>query len=418
MPEFRVQYLQGGPHQAGQRFVVSTEVNAPDVQSIASVLDVPSHAVLSIQQIDGLQKVDSRLGMGHRLTGGGGTAKSRRPFPVRLFAQELAILMDSGIALLEALQTLREKEASGATYEVLSNLIVCLEQGQSFGQALKAQKQSFDALFTASIEASQATGQVPHALRQHAEYLGWLQNLRGKFLSALIYPAILITVGLLVMFFLITFVIPRFAQIYDEMGSELPALTGALLAVGRVINGNLSIFILLVLGVLALTVWAWHSPMVRNRAVRTLWRMPGLGERMRVIELATLYRTLGMLLKAGVPAVSAVQACVPLVSTSLRASLQAAHGHIRDGARMSDSLHGAFLTTPVSLRMIRVGERSGELGAMLLRAATFYDEEIARFSDFVGRVVSPILMLMMGLMIGTMVLLMYLPIFQVADQIR
>ena len=418
MPEFRVQYLQGGSHHPGQRFVAWTDVNASDVQGIASVLGVPFHAILSIRQIDGLQKEEAGLDMGQWLKRVSKTTSSRHRFPVRLFAQELAILLESGIALLEALQTLREKELNGATCEVLSNLIVSLEQGHSFGHALKAQERSFDALFTASIQASQSTGQVPHALRQHAEYMGWLENLRGKFLSALIYPAILVTVGLLVMFFLITFVIPRFAQIYDEMGTEIPTLTGALLGVGRLINSHISVFALLVFSFLIFAIWAWHSPNIRNHIIRIFWHVPGLGERLGVIELATLYRTLGMLLKAGVPAFSAVQACVPLVSPSLRTGLTAANGRIRDGARMSDSLHEAILTTPVSLRMIRVGESSGEVGAMLLRAATFYDEEIARYSDFVGRVVSPVLMLVMGLLIGIMVLLMYLPIFQVADQIR
>jgi len=163
---------------------------------------------------------------------------------------------------------------------------------------------------------------------------------------------------------------------------------------------------------------AMRSPVVRKAMAAQLWQMPVVGERLRLVELATLYRTLGLLLQAGVSVVSALEASGELVGPALRLQLQGATKRVQEGARLSECLAEYQLTTPVSLRMVRVGEHTGELGPMLERAATFYDEELARFADWIGRVVSPVLMLIMGVLIGGIVVLMYLPIFQVAEQIQ
>lgn len=134
---------------------------------------------------------------------------------------------------------------------------------------------------------------------------------------------------------------------------------------------------------------ASRSPVVRKAVAAQLWQMPVVGERLRLVELATLYRTLGLLLQAGVAVVSALEASSELVGPALKLSLKDATRRVQEGARLSESLSAHGLTTPVSLRMVRVGEHTGELGPMLERAATFYDEELARFADWIGRVVSP-----------------------------
>ena len=339
-------------------------------------------------------------------------------FPRRLFCQELAVLLDAGIPLLEALVTLREKESSGLVASVLEGLTEALRQGQPLAQAMRAHPEAFGELLVASVEASSRTGHTATALRQHAAYLAWVQGLRGQLVSAMIYPAILISASVLVIGFLTVFVVPRFADIYEGMGGELPWLSGLLLKFGKWVGEHPAWVVAGLASLIAGGAMAWRSTRVRSALAAWAWSWPGIGERLRLVELATLYRTLGLLLQAGVPVVTALEAAGPLVSPSLRLALAGACGKVREGSRLSDSLAAQSLTTPVSLRMIRVGEHSGELGPMLERAATFYDEEIARFTDWVGRVISPVLMLVMGVLIGGIVVLMYLPIFQVADQIQ
>lgn len=339
-------------------------------------------------------------------------------FPRRLFCQELAVLLDAGIPLYEALTTLHEKESAPDVARVLASLTAALSEGRTLSQAMRMQPQAFSTLLVASIEASQRTGQTPQALRQHAAYLAWLSGLRDKLVSAAIYPAILIGASLLVISFLTVFVVPRFADIYEGMGGELPWLSAALLNTGKAVGEHPWVALGALAGLVGCGVAAWRSASVRAAVSARLWRMPVIGPRLRLIELASLYRTLGLLLQAGVAVVPAMEASAELMGPSLRPLLNAATRRVREGTRLSDALHQHALTTPVSQRMMRVGEQTGELGPMLERAATFYDEELARFTEWVGKVVSPALMLVMGVLIGGIVVLMYLPIFQVAEQIQ
>lgn len=339
-------------------------------------------------------------------------------FPRRLFCQELAVLLEAGIPLLEALHTLREKEAQPAVANVLTGLVESLNHGLTLAQAMRQHPSAFSTLLIASVEASQRTGHTPEALRQHAAYLAWVGGMRDKLVSAAIYPGILVLASLLVISFLTVFVVPRFADIYEGMGGDLPWLSSVLLRAGQAVGhhpwwvvGGIAISVAGLVG-------AWQSSSVRARLSAWLWKLPAVGSRLRLVELATLYRTLGMLLQAGVPMVPAMEASGELLGPSLRPALEDATRRVREGVRLSDCLHAAELTTPVSLRMLRVGEHTGELGAMLERAATFYDEDLARFTEWVGKVVSPVLMLVMGVLIGGIVVLMYLPIFQVAEQIQ
>ncbi|TAL22470.1 MAG: type II secretion system F family protein [Aquabacterium sp.] len=409
MARFSVRYVAG---PAGLREAV---VEAADAAAVAGELKVRVADIVTLRALDAVPAPRAAA----RPARAAPVASSRKSdFPLRLFCQELSVLLESGLPLYEAIQTLAEKEDTPATAAVLSAVLQGLEQGQTFAHALGSQPQAFGRLFVASVEASQRTGQIPQALRQHAEYLTWLNGLRDKLVSAAIYPVILIVASLLVVSFLTIFVVPRFAQIYEDMGGELPLLSRWLLNVGQAVGGQPMVSLGVLAGVIGAAVWAWRLPATKALVADMLWRMPRVGTRIRLMELAALYRTLGLLLQAGVTVVPALEAANGLVNPSLRGALQRATQSVREGQRLSDSLQAEDLTTPVSLRMIRTGEHSGELGGMLERAATFYDEELARFTEWVGKVVSPALMLIMGVMIGTIVVLMYLPIFQVAEQIQ
>jgi general secretion pathway protein F len=405
VPRYAVRYL------AAAGAVRDTVVEVERRQAIAVALRVRSVDILTLTELEGdarRTQPAARLGAGAR----GGR------FPVRAFCQELASLLESGIALYEALQTLREKERNGHVGFVLSQLVERLAQGQTFSQALAGQPEVFNPLFIATIEASQRTGQIPHALRRHAEYLAWLGALRDKLIAASIYPAMLIVAGMLVVAFLTVFVLPRFALIYADLGGELPWGTRVLMQVGQAVGDHPFIVVLSAPAALGAGVAAWRSSALRGALAARLWQTPYVGERVRLMELAALYRTLGLLLQAGVPVMAALQASAAVVGAAARAAVETTRQRVAEGARLSDSLEAEDLGTPVSLRMLRVGESSGELGAMLERAARFYDEELVRFTEWIGKVVNPALMLIMGVLVGGIVVLMYLPIFQVAEMVQ
>lgn len=345
-------------------------------------------------------------------------AGRRKDFPLLLFAQELLALLRSGISILEAVEALREKEARPAVRGVLDGIHDALRQGKTLSSALEESAATFPALFIAAIRASERTSSLDEALSRYAAYATQLDGLRSRLLSAALYPVLLMVVGGLVILFLMGYVVPRFAHIYQDFGGELPFVSRMLLEWGGFVENAWPL--LLAAGAGAATALA--SP--RGRAVlarlaeRLAWRIPALGERLRVFQLARLYRTLGMLLRGGIPSPQSMKMVSGLLSASLAAALERARIRVTEGIPLSVAFEHEGLSTPVSLRMLRVGERAGNMGEMLERAAGFHDEEMARWADWATRLFGPALMLLMGLVIGVIVVFMYLPIFQLAESIR
>lgn len=394
MAEFRVRYLDAARQPAEKR------VQAADVGSVAAALGLSPAALLAVEPVQAAA-LKSRGGR----------------FPRRQFAQQLGVLLRAGIPLLEALQTLQSQDNPPAVATALDGVIERIQLGESFSAALASQPQAFDALFIAVVEASERSGQVEQALFEQASYLAWVEQLRGKLVAAAIYPAMLVTAGTAVVLFLLVFVVPRFAGLLDGVGGELPMASKALIAVGS-FSGAHPLGLLLIAAVLvALPVLAWQHGL-REALQSRLWKLPLIGPKLHLLALAQLYRCLAMLLLAGVPVVPALVNARGVAAAHLRAALDRATEAVRLGERLSACLQREGLATPVSLRMLRVGEHSGELGAMLAQAAGFYDEELSRLSDLVTRLINPALMLIMGLVIGTVVVLMYLPIFQLVDQVQ
>ena len=340
-------------------------------------------------------------------------------FPLRLFSQELAVLLGAGLSLLEAIETLCEKESQSHVSVALTQVAADLKKGLRLSEAAAGRPDCFDALFVAVVSAAERTGQLKPALASHAAYLSWAQELRSKLVSACIYPATLLVAGSAVLVFLLVGVVPKFSALLESQGSaNLPAASALLIHIGR-FTGDHGLLTLL-LGALPVVVpgFLWRTSTVRARIERHIWRLPLLGDKLRLLALARLYRTLSMLLHAGVPLVPALKTTSRAVSAELQAGVDQTVLRVSQGERLSASLEQADLTTPVSLRMVRVGERSGELSAMLGQAAAFYDEELSRFSDILSKLVNPVLMLLMGGLIGSVIVLMYMPIFQLVEQVQ
>ncbi len=339
-------------------------------------------------------------------------------FPTMLFSLELLTLLEAGLNLVEALQTLAEKEAHGERQEVLSGLLGALHRGEPFSQAVAGFPQHFSPLYVATLKASERTGSMREALGRYIAYQEELERVRKKVVSASIYPAILLIVGALVIGFLMFYVVPRFASVYEGMAGNLPFFSQLLLGFGNLVRNNSMVLAFSFISFLTLAVWGLSRPSVRAWLNTRLWRVPGLGQRMKVYQLARLYRTAGMLLKAGIPAVKALEMVRELLAAHLRPSLTHAKTLIEQGQPMSASLAAAGLATPVASRMMAVGERGGDMGHMFMQIARFHDDEVARFIDWFTRAFEPVLMAVLGAAVGLVVVLMYMPIFELAGSIN
>jgi general secretion pathway protein F len=169
---------------------------------------------------------------------------------------------------------------------------------------------------------------------------------------------------------------------------------------------------------LALLAWAASRPGVRAALARQAWRLPGLGERLRVFQLTRFYRTVGMLLSGGTPILPALEMASGLLAVELRSRVALASSHIRAGQPISEAMRLAGLTTPVAARLLLVGEKSGQMGEMMENLASFHDEETSRFVESFTRLFEPLLMAVIGLLVGGIVVLLYLPIFELAGSIE
>jgi general secretion pathway protein F len=347
-----------------------------------------------------------RLG---RAAAGGGAR-----FSVALFSQELLALLKAGLSLVEALEALVEKEAQGATRLVLERLLAGLREGQRFSAVLAQQGELFTPLYIGLVRTAEGTSDLPRALERFIDYDGRVAAVRAKVVSAAIYPAILMLVGLLVSGFLMGYVVPRFATVYEGTGRSLPWLSQAMMDWGRFAAEHAALVAAALLAAAALA----------GAALRRAWRsgglgaivavLPGVAERVRVYELSRLYLALGMLVEGGIPLVTAMRSVDGLVSPRLRAALDESRARIEAGSALSQAFEAAELTTPISLRLLRVGERTGQMGALLTQSAAFYDDEIARWIERFTRSFEPLLMAFIGLVVGVIVLTLYMPIFDLA----
>jgi len=343
--------------------------------------------------------------------------KRKAKFPATLFSIELLSLLEAGLNLVEALQTLAEKEAGGERQEVLSTILGAINRGEPLSQAVAALPRHFSPLYVATIKAAERTGNVPEALGRYIAYQEELDRVRKKIVSASIYPAILLAVGGLVLAFLMFYVVPRFASVYDDMGT-LPFFSKLLLSFGGFVANNAVVLGLSFVGLIGGAVYALSRADVRSWLNTQLWRIPALGQRMKVYQLARLYRTAAMLLRAGIPAVRALDMVKDLLAVHLRPQLMKAKRSIEQGVAMSAALGAVGLATPVAARMMVVGERSGDMGQMLAQIARFHDDEVARYVEWFTKAFEPVLMAVLGLAIGGVVVLMYMPIFELAGSIR
>jgi general secretion pathway protein F len=220
------------------------------------------------------------------------------------------------------------------------------------------------------------------------------------------------------MLFLLGYVVPKFSHVYEDIQGDLPLLSRLLLEAGKFLEANGLVAGAIFLAALFAAARLLMLPETRRWIGTRLWAIPAIGERMRLYQLARFYRTLGMLLRGGTPMVTALDMSTGLLSPALRGHLGLASQAIREGRSISEAMAAHNLTTPVALRMLRVGERSGQMDEMMARIAAFCDDEIARWVDWFTRLFEPLLMAVIGVVIGVIVVLMYLPVFELAGSIQ
>lgn len=347
-----------------------------------------------------------------------GFAFKTNAFPLVLFCQEFHSLFDAGLTVKDVLQTLIEKETQDSTKDILQQLLSAIKEGKTLSQAMALNPHAFPQLFVATIAAAETTGDLSEALVRFGSYLESVEALKKKIISASLYPAIVTSFAFCVLVFLVVFIIPKFSNIYQTQVKNISASTRFLLDVGQFSQNYGAILGLIVVVLILTLIMTFIREESRQKLLAWCWRVPIIGEHIRVYTLTRFYRTMAMLLKSGIPVLQSLSMLDNLLGSQLKQQLAETKKMVSEGQAFSSAMQKNGLLTPVATRLFQVGEQTGTLDSMMARAASFHEENMVRWIDRFIKVLEPSLMALIGILIGGIVLLMYMPIFELASGIE
>jgi len=358
----------------------------------------------------------------------GGLALGKLALPTRtriptreflVFNQELATLLKAGMPLVQSLDILRRRVNNPVFKSVLDDVYERVRAGSALSEAFEAHGALFPGVYTASLLAGEKSGNLEQVIRRYVTYVKVVEGVRRKTISALIYPAVLLALSLVVVAILVLRVVPQFSGYYEQFGKELPLSTRVIVAVSNYATAYFGLLILTIVTV-AVGVWLWlKRPGQREKFDRTVLGLPMLGPIARKFATSQASRTLATLLGGGIPLVNAIDVAARSIRNRYMArELQIASQQVREGralaAAMTDS--GAF--PDVALKMVEVGEQTGALQEMLNSLSDFFDEEIdTSLSRFVT-LVEPTLLIIMGVVIASLLLALYMPLFNLSNALQ
>ena len=338
-------------------------------------------------------------------------------FNLLLFCRELESLLSAGLPLLEALLILSERSGKDGQHEVIRALVTRLTEGHSFGKALADLPERFPALFVALISASENTGRLPEALSRYVTYQETWQQLKSRLIGAMIYPAILLSVGLLVMSFLMIYLAPKFSMVYQQIRAERSFTTDLMIRWGGFVQAHQAEIVLAALVLAGGLAYILRHPQTRTAMMVTASRLRPLARVLHKSHCSQFYRSLALLLRGGNSLVSSIELARSVMPPQYDLAVTSAIGNIRQGMPLSTAFDENQLTTDIAYRMIRSSEGTGNVAHMLDQIAQFHEREVAEHIDRATRFIEPVIMLFMGALIGSIVISMYLPIFEIAGQL-
>jgi type IV pilus assembly protein PilC len=333
-----------------------------------------------------------------------------------VFNQELATLLKAGMPLVQSLDLLKRRVTSPAFRTVLDDVHEKVRSGTAMSDAFAAHQSIFPSVYTASLLAGERSGNLDAMLRRYVEYTKVIATVKRKTVSALVYPAILISLALILVTIIVLKVVPAFEDFYGTFGAELPLSTRVIVAISQFLRSQ---FLLVVGAIVAvvLAVVAWvRRPGQQARFDHVLLGLPMLGNVAKKFATSQMARTLATLLGGGLPLVNSLDIAGKSVGNQyMAAQLGIVSGRVREGQSFAAALEARHVFPEVAVKMAEVGESTGALQDMLNTVADFYDEEIATTMDRFVTLVEPVLLVVMGLVIAGLLLALYMPLFQLSS---
>ncbi len=339
--------------------------------------------------------------------------------PLAIFTRQFSTMLNAGLPLLSCLEILAKQTESQALKRVLGDVRNDVEGGLSLADALRKQPKTFDSLYVNMVEAGETGGALDVILQRLALYLEKTAALRRKIRGAMIYPAIVTAVAIIATAALLLFVIPVFAKIFAETGSELPGPTRFVIALSNILKiAAIPLLVGLIAGIAAIR--RFHKTEAGARTLDPLiLRLPIFGPLVRKTAIARFSRTLATLLSSGVPIIDGLEITAKTSGNwVVQEAILSARTSIKGGESISDPLTKTQVFPPMVTQMIAIGEASGGLDEMLSKVADFYDAEVDQAVENLTTALEPLIMVTLGVVVGGLLVSMYLPIFKLAGTIK
>ncbi|MDX1643822.1 MAG: type II secretion system F family protein [Thermoanaerobaculia bacterium] len=335
-----------------------------------------------------------------------------------VFTRQFSVMLDAGLPLVQCLEILGEQEENKAFRTMIQRVRQDVEQGSSLADAMARQPKAFDDLYVHMVAAGEAGGILDVILQRLANYIEKIVKLKSQVRSALIYPTAVITIAAGVVFIILKFVIPTFAQLFAGLGGEMPWITEVVVGTSRFV-GRYFIWIILAIIALAIFLNRWHKTERGRRVIDNfLLRIPVIGMLLRKIAVARFCRTLSTLTSSGVPILDGLEITAKTAGNAvIEDAVLAVRKSVEEGKTVSEPLAETKVFPPMVVQMINVGEQTGALDQMLSKIADFYEEEVDTAVDGLMKLIEPVMIAILGVIIGVIVTSMYLPLYGVLSEI-
>lgn len=393
MPE----YLYRGRSRAGTE--VRGQRRAASRQALANMLRREQVTPLTIKE-KGRQRLFSRSGA------------RVKPKELAVFTRQFSVMIDAGLPLVQCLESLGQQQENNAFQSVLQAVREDVESGTSLASALEQHPRVFDPLYSSMVAAGEAGGILDTILRRLSTYIEKAVKLKRAVVSAMVYPAVVLAVAMGIVLLILWKVVPMFATLFTSLQAELPWPTQVVIAASQLVGHSIPFLLLGAFG-LGYTFRRYYaSPRGRRAVDRTLLKIPILGGVMRKIAISRFSRTLATLLSGGVPILESLAITARTAGNAVvEEAVINTRSAVQEGNAMAETLRYSRVFPPIVTQMVGVGEQTGALDAMLTKLAEFYEDEVdAAVSDLLT-ILEPLLILLLGLLVGGIVISMYLPLF-------
>lgn len=333
------------------------------------------------------------------------------------FSRNLLVFVRAKIELMQALQMLRDQSPKeSALWDLLNNFYLKTRDGQTLSVILMGYPELFSYLYVSIISTGEVSGKLDEALEQIADYMQRKEDIKRKINSALAYPAILLSVGLLSIYVLMNFVVPRLKPVLDNLGDDLPIITKLILRISDISNQNILLFLFLFFGAILYLYTNRKSKKMKDFCSAFVRKLPIVRRLINKQELANFTRALCMLLKSKVSILQSFDVARKIVSDAkLRKELSVVCENVGSGESLSESLGSDTQLPDFFVKMVAVGEKSGRLSEVLDEVVNSYEQDISGDVEMVSSLLEPILILVLGSVLGIIVLSILIPMFQITQ---